>query len=1254
MASHKPAESSPSTGRTVPSETLEDKARVPPRRAPVLDDEDARYIREVKAELPRSSEPLCPLNGRRLDAFVAEMRADDQSFGDFFEVLASPLGFFELLRFIYSCEDEQLVVREGTKLPPGMIPPARRPAFVVEPIGAVDGPMIAGREVSIERRPSVERRPASPVPKVDGSSGLQNRTLRNVCASLPNVLSRRKAKTAQRIYSCSYSSCVTPLLFLNDCYMFRHQGSCLPALADRIVNVHLKDPVRVPLPDILDYDETKNFKWRPKDHSKYSFADFEKDHEAGKFAAGVDMNDSRTYIKVSANLRNSTIEAVSKKMREGNMMTGYEFLDMELSVLSYLHFVGLPAAFQGSPFYREFLQLVEMRDIDTTDDSFELFRVIGRGAFGKVRAMKRVVTGVPIALKTLNVRGPKASSILKSAKNELHTLSRVARNDFIMGFVFSSADVHAQSINFGFELCTGGDLKYHLGRLKRFAKRHVAYYAARLILGLHFLHRAGYVHRDLKPANIILDATGRPKLCDLGLAKLYMPAHKLYGVAGTLGYMSPEMVTSKKDDKGSWVRVGYDVRTDWFSFGATIYELFIGFNPFKPRSAVDKLVLGDMNNDAWRRYVERTTRFSSSAIFPEGVNPVFADFCSGCLRVEPQERYGANGINEMLEHELFSNIDHYSLVFDTLRPPITPSPETVHAPPKKSLAADNRRRRHRDRQRRGEQRAGERGEGPLPNGDDRNRDENRDSEEQQHLTDDDEYKWMFYNFEMMDLEFLKVVQGSLIEDVENEGWKDSVLGSLLKRVVTSEKRPNFNSRIRHSAVPAAKRHAYRRTRGQTQSRRASLKVAPSPMAMGKDTSGSTTQASMAGGGRFSGSLSPNQRGRIWQRIGSRGNSQSQQGSFAVPPGLDISRSNGPRNKDDGLINAMLENAHRGSGLATQDSVFPAPMKNAQGEEREAAARQRGFIRSVQRRGSLIVPEDLVKATSGGRIAPAALPAKSPPSNGGAQMNGRAQMSRRSFTSKDIETMSRTDAKCSPTSRATSGGDLRVMQLESWLKSEETTLQEQELSNRSNQRSGRSRGSAKRDSYSPANSTAPTKASGRMPRRSAQPALPPPVEEDSVASKDDDADELGGAALRSALATLRPGVISPGRASAERYYSGRASSGHGVTTATFTPVGSAAPSPVPTSSTDGELVRALKIAVGPDAAEQAAALAELIESSVAEAEPGDAGASPGADLDPKADPNPSPNSVAEPNPKSNDNANPSPGASGVALEASGPA
>jgi serine/threonine protein kinase len=99
-------------------------------------------------------------------------------------------------------------------------------------------------------------------------------------------------------------------------------------------------------------------------------------------------------------------------------------------------------------------------------------------------------------------------------------------------------------------------------------------------------HRAGIVHRDLKPGNIMLTKTGA-KLLDFGLAKTAAtgtildsqavteatqtsPLTARGSLLGTFQYMSPEQLEGKEAD----------VRSDIFSFGAVLYEMFTGQRAF--------------------------------------------------------------------------------------------------------------------------------------------------------------------------------------------------------------------------------------------------------------------------------------------------------------------------------------------------------------------------------------------------------------------------------------------------------------------------------------------------------------------------------------------------------------------------------------------------------------------------------------------------------------------------------------------------
>jgi hypothetical protein len=161
--------------------------------------------------------------------------------------------------------------------------------------------------------------------------------------------------------------------------------------------------------------------------------------------------------------------------------------------------------------------------------------------------------------------------------------------------------------------------------------------AARLVAEVarvvDYAHRQGVLHRDLKLANILVDAAGRPRLLDFGLALFSQPFSGWnvvdYGISGTVACMAPEQARGQGD------RIG--PRTDVFGLGGVLYALLTGRPPHVASSqkALEELARQGQV-DPPRRHNPRTPR-------------ALDRICQKALAAELEERFASA---ELFRHEL--------------------------------------------------------------------------------------------------------------------------------------------------------------------------------------------------------------------------------------------------------------------------------------------------------------------------------------------------------------------------------------------------------------------------------------------------------------------------------------------------------------------------------------------------------------------------------------------------------------------------
>lgn len=206
--------------------------------------------------------------------------------------------------------------------------------------------------------------------------------------------------------------------------------------------------------------------------------------------------------------------------------------------------------------------------------NLEYTEVIGEGAFGKV--YRAQLWGQEVAVKELRLKEGSGDAVIKEFKKEVKIM-RTLRHPNVVEFL--GACVMPPNLCIVTEYLTNGSMEDVIGNMekkgKHFSFPRILSLAKDISRGLNWLHHKGVIHRDLKTANILLDANGRAKIADFGLAHVKRrtgdPTGGFYGVCGTPCYMAPEVLNKEP----------YGVKADVFSFAIVLCEIVLGKYPYE-------------------------------------------------------------------------------------------------------------------------------------------------------------------------------------------------------------------------------------------------------------------------------------------------------------------------------------------------------------------------------------------------------------------------------------------------------------------------------------------------------------------------------------------------------------------------------------------------------------------------------------------------------------------------------------------------
>lgn len=277
---------------------------------------------------------------------------------------------------------------------------------------------------------------------------------------------------------------------------------------------------------------------------------------------------------------------------------------------------------------------------------YQLQNKIGSGGFATCYTVRSQKYNKIYVAKTSKINRDASRMLCTNNEATLLPVSVVAEIESLIHIVHTNViqifDYFIEQDSYFFiilEYCTGGSIQDFVKNHGPLPLPQLIEYSKTILSTLKDIHALNIAHKDIKPANILIDAFGRPKLADFGLAQHLGSSNLDFRVGGSYQFLSPEYfkaLSAYKSTKNRAELCKVDpFISDIWALGITFYFMATGQLPFiaESKTELQKMILNGL------------------IIYPVHIHPRYKELLTAMLTTYPEKR---PTIDKLLKLKIFA------------------------------------------------------------------------------------------------------------------------------------------------------------------------------------------------------------------------------------------------------------------------------------------------------------------------------------------------------------------------------------------------------------------------------------------------------------------------------------------------------------------------------------------------------------------------------------------------------------------------